>query len=78
MERSTSLDKTSMLKRQFGLIPVNSRAIDADEDPIRNTCPGRVLRATIKTNLKQNNKSSEKICIKIRVTMSKFQEPVPC
>ena len=67
-----------MLKRQFGLIPVNSRAIDADEDPIRNTCPGRVLRATIKTNLKQNNKSLEKNCTKIKITMSRFQEPVSC
>lgn len=30
---------------------MNGRAINAEEYPIRNRCPGRVLRVAIETNL---------------------------
>jgi hypothetical protein len=33
--------------------PMNSRAINAEEDPIRYRCPSWILRIAIKTSLKQ-------------------------
>lgn len=40
--------------------PVHGGAVDAEEDPVRNWRPSRVLRVTIKTHLKTKSKGNKK------------------